>query len=66
VQRGQTGSYVYVVDARHRAQVRPVRVGQEQDGVAVIAEGLKAGERVVVDGQYKLSPGALVRELAPR
>lgn len=66
VQRGQAGSYVYVVDARHRAQERPVRVGQEQDGVAVIAEGLKAGERVVVDGQYKLSPGALVRELAPR
>ena len=66
VQRGQAGSYVYVVDDRHRAQVRPVRVGQEQDGVAVITEGLKAGERVVVDGQYKLSPGALVRELAPR
>ncbi|WP_297912169.1 efflux RND transporter periplasmic adaptor subunit [Thiomonas sp.] len=66
LQHGQSGSFVYVVDAGHRARVRPVVVGQEQDGIAVIAEGLKAGERVVVDGQYKLSPGALVRELAPR
>ena len=66
VQNAQAGSYVYVVDARHRARVRPVTVGQERDGIAVIAKGLKAGERVVVDGQYKLSPGALVRELAPR
>ncbi len=66
LQRGQSGRYVYVVDAGHRARVRPVVVAQEQDGVAVISRGLKAGERVVVDGQYKLSPGALVRELAPR
>ncbi len=66
LQRGQSGRYVYVVDAGHRARVRPVVVAQEQDGVAVISRGLKAGERVVVDGQYKLSPGALVRELALR
>jgi multidrug efflux system membrane fusion protein len=28
--------------------------------MAVVAEGLKAGERVVVDGQYKLKPGVRV------
>lgn len=66
VQRGPAGTYVYVVDARHRAQVRPVTVSQEQDGVAVIGSGLRPGTPVVVDGQYKLSPGVLVNELAPR
>ena len=34
-----------------------------QDGVAVIQDGLTAGQRVVVDGQYKLKPGSKVREL---
>jgi multidrug efflux system membrane fusion protein len=35
-------------------------VGQLRDGVALIDSGLSAGERVVVDGQYKLRPGARV------
>lgn len=65
IQRGQSGTYVYVVDARQRARMARVRVDQEQDGVAVIGEGLRPGERVVVEGQYKLSPGVAVHALAP-
>ena len=40
-------------------------MAQIQDGLAVIDEGLSAGQRVVVDGQYKLRPGLKVAE-APR
>ena len=65
VQRSQHGTYVYVVDAQEHAQVRPVRVAVEQDGIAVVDGGLQAGERVVTDGQYKLKPEAAVAESAP-
>jgi multidrug efflux system membrane fusion protein len=38
-----------------------VKVTQIDNGEALIAEGLKPGESVVLDGQYKLQPGAKVR-----
>jgi hypothetical protein len=38
-----------------------VKVGQIELGQALIEEGLVPGEQVVVDGQYKLQPGALVK-----
>jgi len=63
VQRSQTGTYVYAVDGDGVAQPRAVKVERMQDGVAVIQDGLTAGQRVVVDGQYKLKPGSKVREL---
>jgi multidrug efflux system membrane fusion protein len=62
VQRSQTGTYVYVVDAQKHALIRPVHVALEQDGIAVVDAGLKAGERVVINGQYKLKPNVLVVE----
>lgn len=64
VQRSQTGTYVYAVDGNNVAQPQAVKVERMQDGLAVIQEGLSAGQRVVVDGQYKLKPGSKVRELA--
>ena len=64
VQRGQADTFVYVVDGAGVTQPRPVRVERMQDGLAVIQQGLDAGQRVVVDGQYKLKPGSKVRELA--
>jgi len=66
VQRSQDGVYVYVVDDRTKTvQNRSIALAQIQDGVAVIASGLEAGARVVVDGQYKLKPGAAVTEVSP-
>lgn len=64
VQRSQDGTYVYVVDPHKRAQIRPVHVALEQDGLAVVDTGLKAGERVVTNGQYKLKPDVQVTESA--
>ena len=63
VQQGPTGSYVYVVLPDQSAQVRPVGVAQISEGQALISSGLKAGETVVVDGQYKLQPGTRVNIL---
>jgi len=60
VQRGQAGTYVYVIGADGKAQLRPVDVLQIQDEKAVVAKGLQAGETVVLDGQYKIQPGVAV------
>lgn len=57
VQRGQSGTYVYVVGGDGKAEMRPVEVLQTQDGKVIIAKGLQAGETVVLDGQYKIKPG---------
>ncbi|OWT74812.1 efflux transporter periplasmic adaptor subunit [Achromobacter sp. HZ28] len=65
VQRGQTGTYVYVIDEHTVARMQPVHVALIQDGMAVIDKGLAAGQRVVVDGQYKLKPGARTVESKP-
>ncbi|MBU6260086.1 MAG: efflux RND transporter periplasmic adaptor subunit, partial [Burkholderiales bacterium] len=62
VQRGQDGTYTYVVDAERRVRSQPIEVRVVQDGLAVVTRGLAAGERVVVDGQYKLKPGSAVVE----
>lgn len=60
---GQDGRFVYVAGADGKAEARKVTVARVADGWAVIAEGLQAGEKVVVDGQSRLTPGA---RMAPR
>ena len=62
---GQQGSYVYVVDAKTTAQTRPMAVGQEVAGLTVVTQGVARGERVVVDGQSRVSPGGRVSLLPP-
>ena len=63
VQQGQNGSYVYVVKPDKTVELRPVTVAGITDGQALIDQGLKAGDVVVVDGQYRLQVGSLVKEL---
>ena len=60
VQRGPQGSYAYVIKPDMTVEMRPVNVGQIESGIALINEGLTLGEKVVVDGQYKLQPGSKV------
>ncbi len=60
VQRGQSGTYAYVVAADGKAEMRPIELLQIQDDKAVVGKGLEAGETVVLDGQYKIKPGVAV------
>ncbi len=62
VQRGPAGLYAYVVNPSGAAEMKPIEVAQSRDGMALIMQGLAQGDRVVVDGQYKLRPGAPVME----
>ncbi len=57
---GQQGTYVYVLAADSTAAPRPVAVARADEVHAVIAAGLKPGETVVTDGQFRIAPGAKV------
>ncbi len=58
VDQGQEGQYVYVIGPDSKAEIRTVTTGQVMNGETVILKGVKAGERVVTDGQVRLIPGA--------
>jgi len=60
---GQQGTYVYLVDSTGAARQRRVSVERSADTLAVIASGLRDGERVVTSGQSRLTPGARVAEV---
>jgi multidrug efflux system membrane fusion protein len=66
VQAGQQGAFVYVVKADSTVESRPVKVGRRLPRELVIDQGVKAGERVVTDGQLRLVPGARVEIKAQR
>ena len=60
VQRGQQGSFVYVVKADQTVELRPVKPGISLDGFITIESGVTPGETVVIDGQLRLTPGARI------
>ena len=61
IQQGPDGRrVVFVVGEDHKVAIRPVSMRQSLNGVGLIDKGLSAGETVVVRGQYRLQPGALV------
>lgn len=60
IQHGPNGLYAYVVGQDNKVSVRNITVGDESATQTVVTQGLAAGDRVVVAGQYRLTPGALV------
>jgi multidrug efflux system membrane fusion protein len=65
VQRGPRGNYVYVVTDTDEVSRRQVTVGHEDETASVITEGVKPGDRVVVDGAARLTDGAHVTIAQP-
>jgi membrane fusion protein, multidrug efflux system len=64
-QMSAKGSFVYVVRNDASSELRPVKIGQRQDEMVVIEDGLKSGEQVVVKGQLGVTPGGKVRIVQP-
>jgi membrane fusion protein, multidrug efflux system len=60
LQRGPDGYSVFVVKPDKTVDIRRLKVGQIADGIAVIEDGIAAGEQVVTSGQYRLQPGAQI------
>ena len=64
VMESPKGKYAFIVNAENKAEIRPLEVGDWTGDGWVINGGLKAGDRVVVEGVMKLSlmgPGAPVQ-----
>jgi multidrug efflux system membrane fusion protein len=76
IQRGPDGAYVFVIKPDSTVDVKAVKVGppanvisipipedslSPEQGKMMVQEGLKPGEKIVVDGQYKLQRGSRVR-----
>lgn len=65
VQRGNQGTFVYVVREDSTVTVRPVKLGPVQGEIVAVESGLTPGERVVTDGADRLREGQRV-EIADR
>jgi membrane fusion protein (multidrug efflux system) len=61
VQIGPQGQSVMVVGADDKVTPVPVKTGDMADGDFIIDEGLKGGERVIVNGLQKARPGTVVK-----
>jgi multidrug efflux system membrane fusion protein len=56
----QNRKFVFVVGADSKAEYRPVTLGPQIDGLRVVRDGLKPGEKIVVNGLQRVRPGAPV------
>jgi membrane fusion protein (multidrug efflux system) len=55
----QAGAYLFVVNDKNQAEQRRVKTGVIRDGLQAV-EGLKAGEKVIIQGQQRVRPGMTV------
>jgi membrane fusion protein, multidrug efflux system len=60
----QSKKFVFVVGADNKAQYREVALGAPVNGLRVVTEGLKPGERIVVNGLQRVRPGSLLQPQA--
>jgi multidrug efflux system membrane fusion protein len=65
IQRGPTGTFVYLIGDDSTVSVRPVKLGLSEGNDVSIDDGLQAGDRVVVDGAEKLTEGMQVTVRQP-
>lgn len=56
----QNKRYVVVVEPNNRTAYREIKLGAMQQGLRVVDEGLKAGDRIVVNGLQRVRPGDAV------
>jgi membrane fusion protein (multidrug efflux system) len=56
----QTGPYVFVVGENNTVEQRRLKLGANREGLAVVEDGVKPGERVVVQGQQRIRAGITV------
>jgi membrane fusion protein (multidrug efflux system) len=60
IMQDQAGTYVFAVEADNKAVERRIKAETLRDGRAVVRDGLKAGERVIVQGQGRVRAGIVV------
>jgi membrane fusion protein (multidrug efflux system) len=66
VLEGPQGKFVYVVNDKGAAEPRPVEAGEWSGADWIVTGGVKAGDKVIIDGLMKLGPGAPVKIAEPQ
>lgn len=57
IQLDQAGAYVFVIGADNKAELRRIKTQAGAPGESIVQEGLKEGEKIVVDGIQRVRPG---------
>lgn len=57
VLENQAGKYVYVIDEKNLPQLTYVKIGEQSGTNWIVKEGLKAGDKIIIDGLQKVVPG---------
>lgn len=65
IQENQAGKYVYTVDENNIANLTYIKTGIQSGDNWIITDGVKTGDRIVVDGLQKVVPGSPVQEITP-
>jgi len=65
VLEGPQGKFVYVVNEKSAAEPRPLQLGEWTGDNWIVTDGLKPGDKVIVDGLMRLGPGAPVKIADP-
>ena len=60
LQFGNLGSFVYVIDAANKVQVRPITAGPSDGQHTLVEQGVALGERLVLEGTDRLRDGSQV------
>ena len=60
VQINQEGSYVFVIKEDNKAEIRKIKIDFSNDNYSVVSEGIQKGDKIVVDGQLRLTHGTEV------
>jgi multidrug efflux system membrane fusion protein len=66
VQRGPNGFYAWAITGGNKAEMRPLETGATTNDVTIVTSGVKEGDRLVIEGQYKLQPDSVVTITPPR
>jgi multidrug efflux system membrane fusion protein len=65
IQRGQPGTFVYLVKGDDTAHVQVVETGVTDGNSVAVTKGLNVGDQVVIDGVDRLRDGAKIRKSTP-
>jgi membrane fusion protein, multidrug efflux system len=66
VQRGPNGFYAWAITGGNKAEMRPLMTGATTNDITIVTSGVKEGDRLVIEGQYKLQPDSVVTITPPR
>jgi membrane fusion protein, multidrug efflux system len=60
VQRGPNGFYAWAITGGNKAEMRHLKTGATTNDITIVTSGVKEGDRLVTEGQYKLQPDSVV------